>query len=216
MSEPVANSWRISEWFQDLDAKSQDKMKLYFEDLQKFNRTLNLVSPKTIPFADAIHFADSIMCSRMIMSHTPAISEIYDLGSGNGFPGVIFGLLYPSVKVVLVDSDQKKCEFLNHIVGALQLPNVTVRNTFIEKLEPNSVKYAVSRGLMSISKTILLCRRVMPVGGIYFHMKGETWSNEVGEIPSQLCSVWTPGLVKDYKLPVGPIRFGLVKTDKIA
>lgn len=216
MSEIVTTSWKISEWFPDLDAKSREKLKLYFDELVKFNKTLNLVSPKTIPFADAIHFADSIMCSRYIMAHSPEIKEIFDLGSGNGFPGLVLGLLFPAVKVVLVDMDQKKCEFLSHMTTLLGTPNVTVRNVMIEKLEANSVKYAVSRGLMSISKTILLARRIMPVGGIYFHMKAETWSNEVGEIPSQLCSVWTPGLVKDYKLPVGPIRFGLVKTDKIA
>ncbi len=44
-----------------------------------------------------------------------------------------------------------------------------------------------------------------------FSYKGEEWGIELGEIPTQLCSVWSPSLVSDYKLPVGAMKFAVIK-----
>lgn len=216
MSEVAAPQWRIEQWFPSLSTEIREKLRTYHEELHKFNRTVNLVSPKTLPFADAIHFADSIIASEMIVGDIPDLKRIFDLGSGNGFPGLVMAILHPKIEVVLVDADQRKCEFLKHISSLLQLPNVTVMNQQIEALEPNSVQYCMARGLASISKAILITRKIVPLGGVFYHLKGENWSAEVGEIPTQLCSVWSPALVSDYKLPIGPLRFAIVKTHKIA
>ena len=74
----------------------------------------------------------------------------------------------------------------------------------------------MARGLSNISKSILLTRRIVPPGGSFYHLKGDSWSGEVSEIPTQLCSVWTPTLVKLYKLPIGEVKFAVIKTEKIA
>lgn len=212
---PQAPAWRIETWFPDLDPKIARHLKTYFDELMRFNRTVNLISPKTVPFADVIHFADSIYASRLIQADHPDMNEIYDFGSGNGFPGLIFAMLYPSIKVMLVDSDQRKTEFLKHVAASCQLQNVTVLNQQIEKLPLNSIKFVMSRGFASISKSILIARKIVSVGGVFYHLKGETWPAEVGEIPTQLCSAWTPALVNEYKLPIGTMKFAVVKTTRI-
>lgn len=209
-------SWRIDEWFPDLSPEVRSRLKTYHEELVKYNRTLILISPKTVFVADALHFADSILASRIIHSSYPKIDKIYDLGSGNGFPGLVFALLFPQTQVVLVDSDIKKCEFLKHMAGVLKLSNVTVENKTVESMPDGSMQYVMARGLTTISKAILSTRKSIPRGGIYFHLKGEEWGIEVGEIPTQLCSIWSPSLVGEYKLPVGAVKFAVVKTDKIA
>lgn len=216
MSELAAVQWRIDQWFSDLTPEQSQKMRKYHDDLQRTNRALNLVSAKTLPMADVLHFADSILASRIIRAEAPQLAEIFDLGSGNGFPGLVFGILAPDVRVVLVDSDAKRCEYLQQLVSVLGTTNVTVEHSAIEALAPGRVKAAMVRGLSSISKTILLMRKVMPQGSALYHLKGESWPAEVGEIPTQLCSVWSPALVGDYKLPMGPMKFAVVRTDKIA
>ena len=150
------------------------------------------------------------------MTTQKGIQKIHDFGSGPGFPGVVFALLNPSVQVVLVEADQKKCEFLNHIVATLKLKNATVENKTVEALPENSVQHAVARGFANISRTIMAARKSMIKGGAFYHLKGEEWGIEVGEIPTQLCSMWSPSLVGEYKLPVGAIKFAVVKTEKIA
>lgn len=210
------NYWRMDIWFPDMDPEVLKQFKIFHDELVKFNKTLSLISPKTVAMADAIHFADAMLASRVIMRGVPEIQEIYDLGSGNGFPGIVFGILYPRVKVHLVEVDQRKCEFMKHVIAALGLSNIDVMNIKIEELKENSVQYAMCRGLASISKVILLMRKFVSKGGIVFHLKGEQWGMEVSEIPIQLCSIWAPGLVGEYRLPVGEVKFAVIKTDKIS
>lgn len=217
MSEAAAAiQWRVEQWFPDLSGEQLDKMRKYHDELHRGNRAGNLVSAKTLPMADVIHFADSILAARMIHKDNPGMSELFDLGSGSGFPGLVFGILFPKVRVVLIESDAKRCEFLRQAVSASGLGNVTVENVAIEAVAAGRMKVAVARGLASISKVILMTRKVMPTGSALYHMKGENWSAEVGEIPTQLCSVWSPALVGEYKLPLGPMRFAVVRTDKIS
>lgn len=216
MSEISAPPWRIDEWFQSLDGSIREKMRIYHNEIQRSNKTMNLVSPKTLPFADAIHFADSILGSQLIHKDAPALKSIYDLGSGSGFPGLIFAMLYSSVEVNLVEGDTTKVDFLNRMILDLQLKNAKVITKQIEALPSDSIETCMTRGLSSLSKSILLTRKIVRKGGTFYHLKGENWSAEVGEIPTQLCSVWMPALVGEYRLPVGPLRFGVVKTHKIA
>lgn len=207
--------WRIDEWFPDLSPEVRSRLKTYHEELIKFNRTLNLISPKTVFVADALHFADSILASRIIRPACVKASKIYDFGSGNGFPGLVFGILHQDMSVVLVEADQKKCEFLGHMISILKINNVSVENKMVEAISENSVEYAMARGFSNISRTIMSARKAIAKGGALFHLKGEEWGIEVGEIPTQLCSIWGPSLAGEYKLPIGSIKFSVVKTDKI-
>lgn len=208
--------WRIDEWFPDLSPETKTRLKAYHEELIKFNRTTNLISGKTVFVADALHFADSILASRVISSNQKNIKKLYDFGSGAGFPGAIFAILNPQIEVVLVDVDQKKCEFLTHIVATLGIKNASVLCKNIEALPENSVEHAIARGYANISRTIMSARKSMVKGGAFYHLKGEEWGIEVGEIPTQLCSMWSPSLIGEYKLPVGAVKFAVVKTEKIA
>lgn len=213
---PPPALWRLETWFSDLDKNVHDSLKRLSDELLKANKNLSLIPMKTVPFSDALHFADSIMASKIMHSDNPGIDEIYDLGSGNGFPGLVSALLYPKVRHILVEIDEKKSEYLRHCIKVLGLTNAKVLTTNIESLEPNSIRFGMCRGLFNISKTILMTRRSFLKEGTLYHIKSENWSMEVGEIPTQLCSVWTPALVKEYKLPVGEIRFAVVKTEKIS
>ncbi len=220
MSEaaPVSGAplWRIDTWYPNLTQDVRDWLRVYFDELIKFNRTINLISPKTVVMADAIHFSDSISGGLPILAEVPKGSTIYDFGSGNGFPGLVLAIISPAHKFVLIDSDQRKCEFLKHMITRLGLTNCEVKNATLESLEANSVVYAVTRGFANISKTILLARKSFQHNGILYHFKSEQWSNEVATIPTQLCSVWAPALLQDYKLPIGPFKFAIIKTTKIS
>ena len=214
-SDGVVVHWRIDQWFPDLDGGARLKLKLFHDELMKFNKSINLISVKTIGQADAVHFADSIMAVRMILANNP-IDDIHDFGSGNGFPGLIFAILSPTTKVHLVELDQRKAEFLKHCISTLGLSNADVMIRAVESLTPGTVKVAIARGFATITKILLNCRKIFLKGGKVYHMKSEEWASEVAQIPTQLCSYWTPALIGDYKLPVGEVRFAIVKTEKIA
>jgi len=214
-STPNQPQWRVNDWYPDLPAEVKTKLRQIFDELLKFNPTVNLVSAKSLNNADQMHFADSILASQAIYK-SAAIDEIYDFGSGNGFPGLVFALLYPSIKVNLVELDQRKSEYLKHCINVCGIKNCVVINKGVEALAANSVKFAMSRGFANITKAIMLARKVMPKGGKYYHLKSEEWPSEVASIPIQLCSFWSPSLVSEYKLPNGEIKFAVVKTEKTA
>lgn len=207
--------WRIQDFFPHIDESKRLQLLAFWELLLKYNKAINLIGPKTIIVGDTIHFADSILAAQLVKKDAPNIDVIWDFGSGNGFPGVVISILFPEFKVVCVDTDSRKCEFLKQVAASLGLTNLSVENKGIESLPPDSIKFAISRGLANISKTILLARKPFKRGGILYHMKSEQWGLEITEIPIQLCSIWSPELVGEYTLPGTTIKFGLVKTIKI-
>jgi len=208
--------WRVREWFPELEDSKHHLLKAVFDELQRYHLTLNLVSPRTLPVADAVHFSDAILGSRLIFKTGLVADEIYDFGSGNGFPGLVFSILYPQIRVILVDVDVRKCEYLKSVIHKLGMKNVQVMSIQADKLPPGSVRAGMSRGFANISKSVLMLRRIFSNRGCYFHFKSEEWPKEVAEMPTALCSYWSPVLVGEYKLPIGEVQFAIVNTIRSA
>jgi 16S rRNA (guanine527-N7)-methyltransferase len=207
--------WRIRTWFPDIPEETEQKLKLFNTELLKFNNSLSLVSDKTLTFSDVIHFSDSILGAREIIKDAQP-SSIIDVGSGNGFPGLVLGILYPNIKVQIIEKDPRKIEFLRNVTSALNLNNIDFQINAIEGIQAGSLNFVVMRSSLAISKAILLLRKQVKKGGVLYMMKSEEWATEVANIPSQLCTYWTPSLVGEYRLPVGEVKFAVVKLKKIA
>lgn len=205
--------WRVPEWFPFLPSDVVEKFRLYHVELLKFNLRLNLISKNTEREADELHFADSILASEIILK-LPLAEQVFDIGSGNGLPGIIFGVLDSDREYILVESDSRKAEFLKHVINVLGLKNVNVMNVRFESLKYSGIESAISRGFASISKTLLVCNRIFEKGGNFIHLKGNSWSTEIAALPSQLISVWSPELRGEYTLPVSQARRAVVSTQK--
>ena len=208
------NDWKIIEYHPGLTPEIVTDLWLYRSELLRFSKAINLVSNKSLADLDTVHFGDSIMGCRII-NNAQQHERIFDIGSGNGFPGVVMGILYRELPVSLVESDGRKCEFLKHICSQLKLKNVLVVNESVQALGMGSIGAAMSRGFADIPKALLTVNRVMKRGGVYFHFKGEEWASEVANMPSQLFSIWEPGLVDNYVVPGDKRKLSIVKTVKV-
>lgn len=207
--------WRIKEWFPDISDEVEQKLKNFNSELIKFNSALSLVSDKTLPLADAIHFSDCILgCREIVKDAKP--SSIIDIGSGNGFPSLVMAMLYPSIKVTVIERDTRKVEFLKHVAHQTKLTNFECQINAIDTIPASSIDLVVMRGFAAISKALLALRKQVKKGGSLYMFKSEEWPTEVANIPSQLCSHWTPSLVGEYRLPIGEVKFAVVKLKKIA
>ena len=207
---------RYRKWFPDLTEPLIQGLIRYQTELVRFNKTVNLVSPVTAKTAESIHFADSIKASRLIERALVPNEPVYDFGSGNGFPGLVFAALYPNRKVILVDRDQRKLEFCKHVGAALELKNVSILMKGVEELPDGSVKNVMSRGFAPLQKALLIARKPVGKGGRFFHLKGDGWANELAALPSQLFSHWTPSLLGQYRIPETTHDMAVVQTEKIA
>ena len=103
----------------------------YLAHLIEWNKTINLtaiVNPNEIIIK---HFIDSL--GALIATNFPQHGVVLDVGSGGGFPGIPLKIVRSDIRVVLVEPVQKKCSFLNSVIGLLKLHDVSTFNGTIEQ-----------------------------------------------------------------------------------
>ncbi len=109
--------------------ETEAKLRHYVALLEKWQKAINLVSPKTIPQAWERHILDSLQLAPFI----PEKKTVFDFGSGAGFPGLALAIARPDLKISLFESDSRKCSFLQAVSRETQTP-VTIVNHRIETL----------------------------------------------------------------------------------
>ncbi len=150
---------------------------------------------------DRIHIADCLIAGKRLLSKAPSEAKIYDIGSGNGLPGIPIAILDDRRSVVLVERDQRKVDFLRIAISRLGLKNVSIHPRPVEELEKGSVKCAVSRGFAALALSLVKVRPLCSPGSLYFHMKGENWARELAQAPSQVFTHWKVEVDLAYELP---------------
>lgn len=208
-------SWKIMEWFPDLSREALDKLSVMHRELVRLNESLDLVSHRTLQFSDVIHFSDSIRGSKLIFDDSNP-DRILDIGSGGGFPGLVFAARYPQVKVYLNEIDPKRAEFLKQTANKAGISNVEVVGSTLDKLQNSSFRVVMSRGVAPIATMAIATRRIVKKSGGLYLFKSEEWGREIAELPIQACSHWSPSLVGDYGLPAGGIKLSIVRLSKLS
>ena len=108
-----------------------EKLETYQSLLKKWQKTINLVSPKTIDDAWNRHFEDSLQILPLISN---SAKTLWDLGSGAGFPGLVIAIARPDLAVNLIESDVRKSAFLQNVSRETLSGNVHVRNGRLEEM----------------------------------------------------------------------------------
>lgn len=190
----------INEWFPFLGPHQLGKLKDYRDLLVKFNDSINLISPNSTKAVDNVHLADSIAASRFILGSLNS-DPVYDLGSGNGLPGIVMGILAPEKKIVLIDRDLKKTEFLKHVVGALKLENVSCVAKNLGQDRDLVINQSISRAMAPLGRFASTMGSAFPVGGKCFLMKTPKWEAELAPDHGHLKKQWSWSVVFEYELP---------------
>lgn len=193
--------WRLRSQIPDLDEERLSQLRLFHVELLRMNQTLSLISTYTEKNADYLHFLDCLKACEFIYKENSKMQSLFDLGSGNGFPGVVFAILYPQVKVVLVESDERFADFLRHITTRLQLPNTNVVSTKVEELQIDGKTVAVCRAFSNLARTLLMGNKIFARESIIYSMRGSDWFSELASLPTQIGSTWNTEMSYEYELP---------------
>jgi 16S rRNA (guanine527-N7)-methyltransferase len=205
--------WRIPEWFPELSEEIQGRLKLFHVELIKFNKAINLISPSTVESADLIHFSDSIKAQYALNLPIESTS-VSDLGSGSGFPAIIFAILDSQREWIAIDVDQRKAEFLKHCQRKIQLPNFTAENHDLAKSRLQ-IQSATCRAFAPMRELIGKYGHNIKPGGTLYALKGPNWETELHLLEkSKLSSTWNILLHSEYSLPVTADRRYLIKIQK--
>lgn len=103
-----------------------NKFKTYYEFLNNYNKHTNLTSIKDKEDVYLKHFYDSALLTKTINFNN--INTMLDIGCGAGFPGIVIKILYPNIKLTLLDSNNKKTTFCKELINLLNLDNIQVIN----------------------------------------------------------------------------------------
>ena len=157
-----------------------EKLNKYKDFLLSSNKSLNLIGKTTENQIFTRHFADSAQIYDLIEDK----SEIVDLGSGAGFPGVILKILMDNNKIAgnitLIDKSPKKCKFLQDLSDKLGL-TLKIVNLKIENFKFNKISTIVSRAFKKTVDTIdILLKNNDKIRNIIL-IKGKTYQQEIEE-----------------------------------
>lgn len=146
----------------------------YYELLVEWNSKFNMTSILDKKQVFLLHFYDSICLSKYI--DLKSKKTLCDFGTGAGFPGMVIAILFKNINVTLIESNQKKCEFLKYIKEKFNLNNVNVICSRIEIFGINNREifdYVTCRAVTSLPIIIELSTSVLKVNGILAPLKTE-------------------------------------------
>lgn len=119
----------------NVSRESLEKLNIYHALLLKWQKAINLVSPKTVEDAWVRHFADSAQLLNFISDD---VKVVMDWGSGAGFPAMVLAILRSSIEFHVVESDERKCQFIRTVSRETSVP-IRIHTQRIEDLELDSV-----------------------------------------------------------------------------
>ncbi|MBP7077411.1 MAG: 16S rRNA (guanine(527)-N(7))-methyltransferase RsmG [Bacteroidales bacterium] len=122
----------ISVYFPELQHDRLVLLEKYAKLLIEWNAKINVISRKDIDSIEERHILHSLSLVKLFSFS--ASSQIADVGSGGGFPGIPIAIFCPQIQVSLIESIRKKANVLCDMVNALGLTNVTVENVRAEDL----------------------------------------------------------------------------------
>jgi 16S rRNA (guanine527-N7)-methyltransferase len=157
-----------------------EKLNKYKDFLLSSNKSLNLIGKTTENQIFTRHFVDSAQIYDLIEDK----SEIIDLGSGAGFPGLVLKILMDNNKIsgniTLIDKSPKKCKFLQDLSDKLGL-TLKIVNLKIENFKINKISTVVSRAFKKTVDTIdILLKNNDKIRNIIL-IKGKTYQQEIEE-----------------------------------
>lgn len=210
----------------DLDAfgitlteKQIEQFLKYYEMLVEWNEFMNLTAITEYDEVIKKHFIDSISLIKAY-DVTKSVSVI-DVGTGAGFPGLALKIAYPNLQVTLLDSLNKRIQFLNEVISKLELEGVeTIHGRAEDFAKPGKLreKYdlCVSRAVANLSTLSEYCLPFVKVGGQFISYKSEKITEEMSAAGNAIKLLG--GKVKDqieFQLPDSDIYRNLFVIEKV-
>lgn len=176
---------QLKEIHVELSKEQLKQLDKYYEILVEWNSFMNLTGITEYEEVLVKHFLDSLAIGKYSEETELAKSgvSIIDVGTGAGFPGLPLKIAYPNADVVLLDSLNKRVNFLNEVINQLDLKNITAVHARAEEGARN-LKYreqfdiSVSRAVANLSTLVEYCLPFVRKGGYFVAYKS-------GEIDSE-------------------------------
>ena len=163
----------------ELTDKMLVQLDTYAEYLKEYNEKINLTA--IVEYEDVLdkHFYDSLLCVQGNLE-----GSLADIGTGAGFPGVVLKIVFPNLKVTLIEPLNKRCVFLQSLIDKLGLKDIEVLNV---RAEDYSLKnrekfdYATARAVSNLNNLIEVCGALVKKDGYFICLRGMSGRQEIND-----------------------------------
>ena len=176
-----------------LPADAADKLAAYLQLLAKWNRRFNLTAIRDPERMVTHHVLDALA----VLPHLPARTalRLLDVGSGAGVPGIPLAIARPEWRVAMLDSNQKKCSFVQQAVIELALGNALVVASRVEDYAPTApFDVVISRAFADLATFAATSARHLAPEGRLIAMKGVYPEAEIALLPADIRVEAVPAL----------------------
>lgn len=154
----------------------------YYELLVEWNSYMNLTAITDYDDVMKKHFIDSLSLIKAYDVSNP--SSVIDIGTGAGFPGLALKIAYPEMNITLLDSLNKRVQFLNEVITRLKLRDIQTIHGRAEDIAKKpeyreQFDLCVSRAVANLSTLSEYCLPFVKVGGKFISYKSEKLSDEM-------------------------------------
>ncbi|MBQ9155944.1 MAG: 16S rRNA (guanine(527)-N(7))-methyltransferase RsmG [Eubacterium sp.] len=166
----------------ELDKRKLQQFEDFYHMLIEKNKVMNLTAITEEDEVIDKHFMDSLTCARVM--DMKQVTNIIDVGTGAGFPGIPLKIMYPEIEFVLIDSLNKRIKFLEEVIDVLKLDHIRVIHGRAEDLARDkelrgSFDLCVSRAVANLSTLSEYCIPFIKVNGFFVSYKAGKGLEEV-------------------------------------
>lgn len=210
----------IKEFELSLSDTQVQQFMMYYELLIEQNKVMNLTAITAFDEVCIKHFLDSISLCKAI--DCTQEYTVIDIGTGAGFPGIPLKIVFPNLKITLLDSLGKRVKFLDEVIAHLGLYDVqTIHGRAEDFAKPDVLReqfdICVSRAVANLSTLSEYCIPYVKEGGYFVSYKSEKLSEEVSAAKKAIEILGGKVVTQhEFLLPNSDIYRTLLKIQKIA
>ena len=150
-----------------------NQLNKYYELLVEYNKVMNLTGITELEDVYLKHFYDSLTIIKIVDLNK--YNSLCDIGTGAGFPGMVLKIVFPNLQVTLLDSLNKRINFLNTVIDELGLTNITTVHARAEEyasVNRNKFDITTSRAVAHLSNLLEYAIPMTKLNGYFIALKG--------------------------------------------
>ena len=176
-----------------------DKLEKFYKLLVEWNNKINLT--RIIDKEDVYlkHFYDSLTINKVIDLNK--VETLCDVGTGAGFPGIVLKIFYPHLKITLVDSLQKRVNYLNEVIKELELKDIKAIHVRGEDYK-EKFDVVTSRAVANIEKLTTYTMHLLNKDGVLIALKGNIDEELTEEVKNKISKKYKIIKIEKFLLPI--------------
>ena len=183
----------------ELTEEQLNKLDSFYHKLIEWNEKINLTRITEEQDVYLKHFYDSLTIAKVVDLSTK--DTLCDVGTGAGFPVIVLKIVYPNLKITLVDSLLKRVNYLNTIIAELNLDNIKAIHSRGEDYK-EKFDVVTARAVANIEKLLNFTMHLVNKDGIFVAMKGNVEEEMTDQVVSKINKKYNLVTINKFLLPI--------------